>query len=593
MNRLILGAGIFAAAGSAWALKYPTNQELADQLKGLAALHPDLIRVESSAQTLSRNDVWFVEVGHGSRAERRRRPALLLVAGIEGNDLAGSVCAAAWLERLAQGFANDGPARKLLETTTLYVFPRLNPDGADPFFAKPKTESALNKLPTDDDHDGLVDEDGPEDLNGDGLVTWMRVEDPEGEFILDPTEARLLMKADRAKGEKGAWRYLSEGRDNDGDGQWNEDGLGGVNLNRNFPFNFKFFASGTGRHQISEPETRALADFVVEHPNIGIVFTFGAADNLVQTPKAESGDKRPPTSLREDDLPYYRELGKSFRDALGLKKELQAASEPGTFSDWMYFHRGRLSLAARAWSPALQLELSKSPAKKEDEKANDNKAAAVETSDVKKEAKAETEKGAAEKKSADSKKAQDDKRNEEEREFLKWLEAQAPESFVSWKKFDHPDFAGKKVEIGGWAPFVRTNPPEKLLDDLAEKHGKFLSELADKLPRIGVRQAVAKDLGESVFEVTIQVENTGYLPTALSQGNVTREVFPTRVALDLEPKAILSGTQTSQLGPIDGSGGMKELRYIVHAPGKDRIGVEVISMLGGSVKTSIELKEGK
>src|SRR6185503_11696796 len=172
------------------------------------------------------------------------------------------------------------------------------------------------------DHDGLVDEDGPDDLNGDGLITSMRIEDPEGEFILDPTDSRLLIKADKTKGEKGVWRLLSEGRDNDHDDEWNEDGPGGVNFNRNFPYNYKFFAPWAGLHQVSEIETRALADFVVAHPNIGIVFTFGAADNLIQTLKSEAGGKRPPTAISDDDIPYYRELGKAWREELGLKKEL-------------------------------------------------------------------------------------------------------------------------------------------------------------------------------------------------------------------------------------------------------------------------------
>ena len=186
------------------------------------------------------------------------------------------------------------------------------------------------------------------------------------------------------KAKPAAGGLFQEGRDNDHDESWNEDGKGGVNLNRNFPCNYRFFAPWSGMNPMSEPVTRKLADFVVAHPNIGIVFTFGAADNLAQTPKGEPA-KRPPTAIHEDDLPFYRELGKAWREALGLKKELTAGSEPGTFPDWMYFHRGRLSLAARAWSPALQLELSKAKEAKPEEKPTADKTPA--NSDLKKEAK--------------------------------------------------------------------------------------------------------------------------------------------------------------------------------------------------------------
>jgi hypothetical protein len=288
---------LLAWAQAAWALEYPTHKNLSQQLKKLASAHRGLVRVESAAESLGKREVWAVELGSGKDDERKTRPAFLVVAGLEGNDLAGPVSTMAWLETLAGNYEKDPAIKKLLDTTTLYLFPRVNPDAAEHFFAKPKQELAVNHLPTDDDHDGLTDEDGPEDLNNDGLITSMRVEDAEGEFILDPADPRLLLKADRSKGEKGAWRSLSEGIDNDHDEAWNEDGVGGVNFNRNFPYNYKFFAPGAGRHPVSEPETRALAEFIVNHPNIAIVFTFGAADNLTQMPKTEpGGSARPPPS---------------------------------------------------------------------------------------------------------------------------------------------------------------------------------------------------------------------------------------------------------------------------------------------------------
>ena len=98
-------------------------------------------------------------------------------------------------------------------------------------------------------------------------------------------------------------------------------------------------------------------------------------------------------------------------------------------------------------------------------------------------------------------------------------------------------------------------------------------------------------MGQSVFELTIQVENTGYLPTALAQGTVTGEIFPTRLVLDLDPPSILSGAKITRLNAIEGSGGMTEFRFIVHAPDRRPVGIEVISMLGGSLKTTVNLKD--
>ncbi len=557
---------------------YQDNKPLISQLKELASEHKKTLRATKVCDTPGKNEVWRVELGSGTEDERAKRPALLLVAGIEGNDLAGTAIAVAWIERLATNYASDEKVRKLLDSTTIHVWPRVNPDGAKAYFTKPQRETTTNDQPVDDDHDGLVDEDGPDDLDGNGVITSMRVEDPDGEFIIDPQEPRLLLKADRLKGERGAWKLLAEGRDNDGDNQWNEDSIGGVNFNRNFPYGFKFFAPGSGKHQVSEVETRALADFIIAHPEIGIVFTFGAADNLAQTPKGEA-PKRPPTALHEDDVAWYRELGKAWRDGLGLKKELNGVTEPGTFSDWMYFHRGRLSLAARAWSPALQVELAKT--KPKDEKPKDDAA--------KKDDETKPEKPDGEKKPAEKNK-EADTRNEEERSFLKWADENAKESFTPWKDFSHPDFPGKKVQIGGFVPFAKTLPPEKFLGDLQEKQGRFLTDLAGKLPRIGVRKVELKHLGESVYDVTVHIENTGYLPTALAQGSLSREILPTRVVLKSEVKSLLSGTKSVALSSI-APGESKEARWVVLAKGLKQLDIEVISTLGGRLQQRIELRE--
>jgi hypothetical protein len=293
------------------------------------------------------------------------------------------------------------------------------------------------------------------------------------------------------------------------------------------------------------------------------------------------------TAISEADLPYVRELGKAWRDALGLKKELDGQSQPGTFSDWIYFHRGRLSLAARPWSPGMALAL--------DEKKNEKPAA----DPSKTEAQANDPKGGKAKAAgatsadqpADGSKATDDKRNQEDRDFLKWIDAHAPSQFVAWKEITHPDFPRQKVEVGGFAPFAKSNPPEAVLASLAEHHARFLTDLAGKLPRIGIRKAEARHLGNSVYELTVQVENTGYLPTALGHGATTREVHPTRVRVHIEDGAFLSGTKTTAVGPISGSGGMRELRWVVQVKRGQSVRVEVLSMLAGRASAEVALKD--
>ena len=556
------------------ATEYYNNKSLGRRLSSLAEGNPGLVRVESMALSTGKRKIWLIELGKGTKQDRRMRPAMLVVAGIEGNDLIGCTTAVTWIEQLVEQYPDDAEIAELLQTTTIYIVPRLNPDAAEHFFAGLKLETSSNDKPVDDDHDGLLDEDGPEDLNDDGLITWMRIEDPDGEYILDPKDDRLLLKADHLKSEVGGWRYLREGIDNDHDERWNEDGTGGVNFNRNFPYNYEFFAEDAGVHQVSEAETRALADFVIGHPNIGIVVTYGSADNLSKAPEGAEppGRRKPMTGIHRDDAGYYRVMGELYRQAIGLEKELEDASVPGAFSDWMYYHRGRLSLAARPWSPALAVEISQ--ATEEDEKKPQDQDSESERKEN------EQDKGI---------KDEEDKRNRQERKELKWFDENAPEAFVKWRSIEHPDFPGRRVEVGGYRPFALTNPPADMVGEIAAKNAGFLTKAAQRLPRIGLRKIECRHLGRSVYDLEIQVENTGFLPTVLEHGQTTREVHPTRLLMELDDESFLSGSRITNLPAIRGSGGMVELRYIVRVPEREKIDFEVVSMLAGKVKGSVEL----
>ncbi|MGE5295670.1 MAG: hypothetical protein ACM3VT_12650, partial [Solirubrobacterales bacterium] len=405
------------------------------------------------------------------------------------------------------------------------------------------------------------------------------VEDKEGQYIADPNEPRLLLKADPLKGEVPVWRLLPEGIDNDHDKRWNEDGPGGVNLNRNFPWNYNYFAPDAGVHPVSEDPTRALADFVVAHPNIGIVLTYGAADNLRKTPKsaASPGRSKPMEAISDKDIGYFESLGKVYRAKLALGEDLEDACEAGTFSDWMYFHRGRLSLAARPWDPAAAVAAEKAKKDKE-EKPQEEKPKDPNDPNAPK---------AGEKPAKD--KREDDKRGKDQREQLAWFDKNSPEAFVAWQAIEHPDFPGRRVEVGGFRPFAQTNPPVAILDEIATRHGEFLTDLAGRLPRVQVAKIECRLLADSIYEIEILVTNVGFLPTALSHGETSRQILPTRLTLDLEPACFLAGAKTTFLPTIAGSGGTAKARCTVRAAGRTEIQFEVVSTLGGRVKGTIDL----
>ncbi|MFQ6038197.1 MAG: M14 family metallopeptidase [Candidatus Aminicenantales bacterium] len=223
------------------------------------------------------------------------RPGIFVSANLEGPHLVGTEAALMLIQKLLEGSGTAGDIKTLLEKRTVYVAPLLNPDAAQSYFSKVLWERRTNQAPVDDDVDGVADEDGPDDLNGDGLITMMRVKDPEGKWLPHPSEPRLMKKADPKKGEQGLYKMYIEGLDNDKDGKYNEDPPGGIELNRNFPHDFEYGVKSAGLWPVSARETIALLEFLTSRKNIAMVLNFSTENtilNLQQTGRAAAAGDR-------------------------------------------------------------------------------------------------------------------------------------------------------------------------------------------------------------------------------------------------------------------------------------------------------------
>lgn len=276
--------------------KFHSPAEVAARLRSLAGKFPEISRLSTIGKSYSGQDIYVLEIAtRKNNPVPENRPAVLVVANSEGIHLPGTEAALQLAETLLTAYGQDKSWMDFLNRNTVYVIPVLNPEAAASYFSKPRQERTFNSRPVDEDNDGLVDEDGPEDLNGDGLITMMRVKSPDGRWIIDPKEPRLMRLADPKKGEKGEYLIYTEGLDNDGDGQINEDGPGGVELNRNFPHDFEYFQKKAGLYPVSEPETEALLKFMFDHNNIAMVINFSTENNLLnmqQTGQARVGAER-------------------------------------------------------------------------------------------------------------------------------------------------------------------------------------------------------------------------------------------------------------------------------------------------------------
>lgn len=276
---------------------YHKPDEVAAVLKSWSSAYPQLAKLINIGKSRGNIDFFALRIaapGKGS-PEPDSRPAVLISANLEGVHLVGTEAALMLAEKLLAKYGSDKTISSFLEKRTVYIAPLLNPDVAQYFFAQIRYERLANNTPVDDDLDDLTDEDGPDDLNKDGVITQMRVKDPEGRWIPDPAEPRLMRLADAKKGEKGIYEIYSEGLDNDGDGKYNEDPAGGVELNRNFPHDFEYYVRASGLWPVSQKETIALMEFLASHPNIALVLNFSTENtflNLQQTGRATAGGSK-------------------------------------------------------------------------------------------------------------------------------------------------------------------------------------------------------------------------------------------------------------------------------------------------------------
>ncbi|WP_442482532.1 M14 family metallopeptidase [Aeoliella sp. SH292] len=560
----------------------------------------ELVTKTTLGETAEGRKVDLLTIGTG---DVDSKPAILLVGSVDAANLVGSEVAVRIVQQLTDAHAKgDESVKELLDNLTLYVIPRPSPDASAHVFDAPTTGRATNSRSTDADRDFEFDEDPNEDLNGDGVITMMRVADPTGPWMEHPSDPRLLVRAEANKKELGQYQLYTEGVDNDHDELWNEDGAGGVDFNRNWTFEYPYFAGDAGPHQVSEPETRAIADWMFTRPNIYMVFSFAPQDNLTKPwGVARDNNARIKKQVLPEDGPSYEFLSNLYGEKVGKENAPGAAGPEGTFAPWAYYHYGRWSIATPGWW-IPKVEAKKEEGEKKDDAKNDDaktdEAKQEDTENVESEAKdndgednedgkkedseaEDSEKGEAEEKTDDAKKSDDksegkeekkdekkeDGRNAEERNALAWFAANDIDGFVDWVEVDHPDFPGKKVEVGGFKPLVRQHPPAKDLNDIAAKHREFLIELSKLGAKPEFVAVKSEPLGEGVYRVSATLANLGYLPTQSSMGRTARKLQRLDIELNLpEGSKLLVGDRRVNAGVLAGSGGNKEVTWLVRLP---------------------------
>jgi len=586
------GGSAGAPAGRQESARAPLleNREVQVAMARLASEHKDLVSVIPVGKLPSRagNRIEALRIASGALAPGR--PAILLVAGLDGPRVWTSGLALDHARHLAEEYASDPATKKLLDTTTIYILPRANPDAAGARFETPLQAAEATGTGVDDDRDGRQGEDPPADVDGDGKITWMRIPDPDGEWIADPADPRATIKAERKKGQRGVFKLVPEGRDADKDEKASEDAELDAILNRNFPHGWKEHAPESGLFATDEPEARDLCDFVLEHRDVALVLTYGALDDFAEKPKTKKDDapsvkRLPPEGVPESDAALLEELGRRYKKVAKSHAKSEG-DDHGTFQAWCRYQRGLWCVNLELWSiPAEEGKAKpeeKGPADEPQDKLAEKTQGKVED---KAQDKVEGMPQVKEEKKEDAPSPSDEAKR------LRWVDEKNEGSrFVPWKKMKHPDL-GVEVEIGGWAPYATIEPPPAERDEIAAGELLFLRELGDLLPRVRIADCTAKELGGGVWEIEAALENDALLPLSSVAGRLSESVRPARVSIALPKDArLLAGDRETLVGELPGSGGRRKLRWLAQGAQPAAIAVEADTDNAGTARAVPEVK---
>lgn len=460
-------AMFFRAAGSppnpkvqaSWN-KYYTNAGIADLCSRLAKAYPNLVTMESIGKSYQGRDIIVLTVSDKKAGNPDLKPGFWIDGNIHSIELQGTEMALYTAWYLCEMYATNNFIRELLAEKTFYIAPTINPDARE-YFTSVGVPPRSGLVPRDNDRDGKFDEDGADDMNGDGEISQMRRKNPEGSYIADPKDPRRMIRVE--PGQKGEYELLGqEGIDNDGDGQVNEDGPGGYDGNRDWGFNWEpnYIQSGADKYPFTFPENQAVRDFVSKHRNIAGSQSFHNSGGMIlRGPSVQGGGAEAYSSA---DNAVIEAIGRTGEKIIPGYKLLTIWKDMYTVwggeLDWMHGAMGCFVYSNELWTPYLMFY---------------------------------------------------DTLNTDQYEFDRLLLFE--DAFIPWQKINHPVYG--EVEIGGFSKNYGRLHPGFLLETDAHRNAAFCIYNAYQLPKLEVTKVAVKNIGNGLKEVSATIENKRMIPT--------------------------------------------------------------------------------
>ena len=512
---------------------YFPYSELTSHLRAIAERRPDLMTIESIGRSHEGRDIWCATVTNSATGPASEKPAFWCDGNIHATEVSATSALVYFLHRLVSEYGSNADITRCLDTRAYYIVPRVNPDGAEQFFAEPANRkflrSSTRPYPYDEEPiDGLK----RQDIDGDGRFLSMRIPDPNGPWKPHPDEPRLLTRRDPTETGGTYYRLLPEGILENWDGetiriQPNKEGL---DLNRNFPAHWRqeFEQYGAGPFPTSEPEVYTLVRFITGHPNITGGITFHTYSGVLLRPYGTHADETFPA----EDLWTYQTIGKKGSDITGYPavsvfhdfKYHPKEVITGVFDDWLYDHVGVFGWTVEIWSPQRQAGITEgfSP---------DTKQGSFKFIDWFR-----------------------DHPADDDVKMLKWSDEElGGKGYIDWYPYEHPQLGS--VELGGWDAIVAfRNPPLPFLEKEISLFPDWLLWHALISPRLEIVKLTADKLADGAYRIRLVVDNTGWLPTYVTKKAMERKLVRAVVAeIELPDGAeLVTGRKREEAGQLEG-----------------------------------------
>lgn len=517
---------------------YYTNQELDTTLHEWAQVYPRIISVTELGRSYEERPIWLLTITNHESGPDTEKPAVWIDANIHATEIAGTTTALKLVHTLLGEYGKNQEITRLLDTSVYYIVPRLNPDGAELAMAEiPQyVRSGVRPYPWEEKGEGLHSQD----IDRDGRILQMRIKDPNGNWKISSLDSRLMERRDPDEQGGEYYRILPEGSLEDYDGYQIKlaKSYHGLDFNRNFPLDWRPEADqqGAGPYPVSEPEIKAMVDFITDHHNINAALTYHTYSGVILRPLSSQPDE----DMDTNDLWVYKAVAKRGTELTGYPnlsvyhdfryhpKEITT----GAFDDWVYNHLGIFAFTVELWDIVGRA-------------------------------------GIAERKYIEWLR---DHPHDDDLKILKWADENAGEgAYVDWYEYNHPQLGA--IELGGWNNFYTwRNPPHHLMGEEAERNVPFALALGYMLPHLDIHTLKVSKVSESTFTLNLVVDNSGFLPSYTSnQGKKRGAMREVRVELELPKEVeILNGRQKSVLGHLEGRSNKIGQTFIAATPTDNR-----------------------